>query len=233
MSIRILEMTLAQLCDALGAAGHPGYRADQLTDWVYRKGVSDLAAMSNVPKAVLADVEILTSRVIETHLSVDGTLELLLACADGERIETVLIPADDRVTACLSTQVGCGMGCTFCATGLGGLRRNLCAGEILEQLLHLRSAADGKRITNVVLMGMGEPLANFDATVSAVRAIIDPDRFGISARSVTVSTVGLPKQIRKLARENLPITLAISLHAPNDALRRELIPVADRCCWRT
>ena len=119
------------------------------------------------------------------------------------------------------------MGCVFCASGLDGLQRNLSAGEILEQVLHLRQAT-GEKVTNAVFMGAGEPLANYDATVAAVRALIDPKRFALSARKVTVSTVGLPKQIRRLAGEDLPITLALSLHAPNDALRRELIPAAAR-----
>jgi 23S rRNA (adenine2503-C2)-methyltransferase len=138
-----------------------------------------------------------------------------------------MIPTERFATACLSTQVGCAMGCAFCASGMGGLERNLTAGEILEQVLHLQQAC-GRRITHVVFMGMGEPLANYEAVVAAVRAIVDPRRFGISARHVTVSTVGLPKQIRRLAGELLPVSLAISLHAPNDALRRQLIPSAAR-----
>ena len=155
----------------------------------------------------------------------DGVIKLLIEWPDGERVECVMIPDASRRTGCVSTQAGCAMGCGFCASGLGGLGRDLTAGEIVEQLFHLQ-AAGGGRITNVVLMGIGEPLANYDASVAAVRAIVDPDRLGISPRRVTVSTVGLPGQIRRLAAEGVPVTLAISLHAPNDTLRRKLLPAA-------
>jgi 23S rRNA (adenine2503-C2)-methyltransferase len=220
-------MTPEQLAAEMEALGQPEYRADQLMDWVYRKGVTDPAKMTNVAPAVAGQLTILTSRVVQRSDSIDGTTKLLVELQDKGRIECVLIPTETRATACVSTQVGCGMGCTFCASGTGGLERNLTVGEMLEELLHLRGAT-GRRITHVVFMGMGEPLANYEGTVGAIRAIIDPRRFGISARHVTVSTVGLPKQIRRLASENLPITLAISLHAPNDALRRQLIPSAGR-----
>ena len=225
VSIRVLEHTPEELRSAVEAAGQPGYRAKQLADWVYDKAVTDPSAMSNVPEALAREARVLTSRIAARADSRDGTVKLLLELHDGERIECVLIPTRDRATACISTQVGCAFCCTFCATGQGGFLRDLTGGEILEQLLHLRQAA-GRRITNVVFMGMGEPLANYDATVRALRAIIDPERFGISARSVTVSTVGLPDGIRRLATEDIPVTLALSLHAPNDALRRELMPHA-------
>jgi len=218
-------MTAAQLRAAVEAAGHPAYRARQLAEWVWKKGVTDPAAMTNLPAAVREMFDVLTARVVARADSRDGTLKLLLELPDGERIETVLIPERSRATACVSTQAGCAIGCGFCASGRDGLRRNLSAGEIVEQVVHLQQAA-GRRVTHVVFMGMGEPLANYDATVAAVRAITDPERLGISARRVTISTVGLPKAIRRLAREGLPVTLAISLHAPHDALRRRLIPAA-------
>ncbi len=223
----MLDMTSDELRRLLADAGQQAYRADQLADWVYKKGVVDPAEMSNIPAAVARLVPVLTSRVAARSESDDGCLKLLIELHDAQRIETVLIPTARRATACVSTQVGCAMGCAFCASGLDGLVRNLTAGEIIEQVLHLQVAA-GRKVTNVVFMGMGEPLANYDATVAAVRAMIDPKRLGLSARRVTVSTVGLPDQIRKLAREDLPITLAISLHAPNDAIRGELIPAARR-----
>jgi 23S rRNA (adenine2503-C2)-methyltransferase len=225
MKPNLLELTLERLRQAVVDAGQPAYRADQLADWVYRKGVTDAAAMTNLPRGLVEGFDILTSRVAVRRESRDGVIKLLLEYRDRERIETVLIPGDSRATACLSTQVGCAFGCTFCASGLNGLARNLKTGEILEQLLHLRQAA-GRRITNVVFMGMGEPLANYSSTLEAIRAIVDPDRFGISARSVVLSTIGLPEAIRRLAREGLPITLAISLHAPTEALRRKLMPAA-------
>ncbi len=227
MKPHLLEMTADEVRRAVEAAGQKAYRAGQLADWVYAKGVTDPKKMSNLPAAVTEIFDILTSRVAARSPSSDGTLKLLLELSDGEHAETVVIPSEKRVTACLSTQVGCAMGCTFCASGMDGLKRNMSAGEILEQLLHLRQEG-GEKITNVVFMGMGEPLANYDATLAAVKAIIDPERFGISARRVTVSTVGLPKQIRRLAAEDLPVTLAISLHSPNDALRRQHKPAASK-----
>jgi len=221
----LLAMTVEELTDAVQQLGHPAYRARQLADWVYAKAVTDPAAMTNLPKALAQGFDILTSRVVARADGRDGTIKLLIELADGERIECVMMPSPKRVTACLSTQVGCSMACVFCASGMEGLRRNLSAGEILEQILHLSQACK-RRITNAVFMGVGEPLANYDATIAAVRALVDPQRFNISARHVTVSTVGLPKKIRRLAREGLPITLAISLHAPNDALRKQLLPTA-------
>ena len=206
-------------------AGHKAFRAKQLGDWVYGKGVTDPATMSNLPDAVTDEFTFLTSSIAARAESRDGTTKLLLDLCDGCQVETVLIPSDKRTTACVSTQAGCAVGCTFCASGMDGLQRNISAGEILEQLIHLRQAT-GTVPTNVVFMGMGEPLANYEATIAAVRAIIDPDRFGISARRVTVSTIGIPAAIRRLAGEDLAITLAISLHAPTDELRREIIPTA-------
>ena len=225
MSMDLLEMTVEEFRGAVADSGAPAYRADQLLDWVYRKGVTDPEKMTNLPADLARRFRVLTSRVAGRSDSRDGTVKLLLELRDGEHVETVLIPADRRATACLSTQVGCAMGCTFCASGLDGVRRNLTAGEILEQILHLQQTA-GTMVTNVVFMGMGEPLANYAATVAALRAVTDPQRFGISARKVTVSTVGLPRQIRRLGREGIPVTLAISLHAPNDALRRQLVSAA-------
>jgi len=221
----LLEMTPDQLRQAVVDAGGPAYRANQLADWVYRKGTTDPAAMTNLPRSLAESFDILTSRVVARRESRDGVIKLLLEYPDGRQVETVLIPGESRVTACLSTQVGCAFACAFCASGANGLARNLKTGEILEQLLHLRQAA-GRRITNVVFMGMGEPLANYSSALEAIRAIVDPDRFGISARSVVLSTIGLPAQIRRLAREALPITLAISLHAPTDVLRQKLMPAA-------
>ncbi|MFA6135397.1 MAG: 23S rRNA (adenine(2503)-C(2))-methyltransferase RlmN [Phycisphaerae bacterium] len=226
MKLPLLDMTLDQLRARLEEIPAPAYRADQLADWVYRKGATDPATMTNIPADLRDRVTILTSRVAAQAQSSDGSLKLLVEYEDGQQVETVLIPTDNRVTACLSTQAGCAMGCRFCASAAGGWARNLTAGEILQQVLHLQKVS-GQRVNHVVFMGMGEPLANYNATLAAVRALIDPQRFGLSARSVTISTVGLPAGIRRLAREDLPITLAISLHAPNDPLRRELIPAAE------
>jgi 23S rRNA (adenine2503-C2)-methyltransferase len=220
-------MTTDELAEAVQQVGEPAYRARQMAEWVYGKSVTDPAVMTNVPRRLTETFDILTSGVIGRADSTDGTIKLLTELADGERVECVLIPSGKRATACLSTQAGCAMGCVFCASGMDGWRRNLSADEILEQVLHLQQAGDC-RATNVVFMGTGEPLANYDAVLSAVRALIDPERFGISARHITISTVGLPKQMGQLAREDLPITLAVSLHAPNDALRRQLMPAAGK-----
>jgi len=218
-------MTPAEVRDLLAADGHKPFRADQLAEWVYGRGVTDPTGMTNLPKRVTGLFEFFTSTVVARAVSRDGTIKLLVKSPDGAAVETVLIPTRQRATVCLSTQAGCAVGCAFCASAIGGLQRNLTAGEMLQQIVHLRQSARTD-VTNVVFMGMGEPLANYDATVAAVRAIVDPERFGISARRVTVSTIGLPDKIRRLASERLPITLAISLHAPTDGLRRELIPAA-------
>ena len=221
----ILNMTPDEVTTAIVAAGGKAFRAKQLIDWVFNKSVTDTAKMSNVSASISDQFSYLTSLVIACAKSDDGTQKLLVEFSDGNRVETVFIPAAKRFTACVSTQAGCAMGCTFCASAMDGFQRNLTSGEILEQIIHLQQTT-GERITNVVFMGMGEPLANYDATVAAVRALVDPARFGISARRVTVSTIGLPDQIRKLAAEDIPFTLAISLHAPNDELRGRIIPQA-------
>ncbi|MBT3200687.1 MAG: 23S rRNA (adenine(2503)-C(2))-methyltransferase RlmN [Phycisphaerales bacterium] len=219
------EITRDKAREVLADAGHKAFRAKQLADWVYNKGVTDPTVMSNLPAAVTDEFSFLTSSVAQQADSSDGTTKLLLNLSDNCQIETVLIPSEKRATACVSTQAGCAIGCKFCASGLGGLQRNISTGEILQQLIHLRQTT-GTAPTNVVFMGMGEPLANYEASIAAIRAIIDPDRFGISARRVTLSTIGIPSAIRRLATEDLPITLAISLHAPSDELRREIIPSA-------
>jgi len=223
----LLDSTPEALAGDLKARGQPAYRTRQILDWAWRKGAPDFAAMTNLPRGLrdelAAETVVRAGRVAARSDAADGVVKLLLAWADGEQIETALIPAQRRATACVSTQAGCPVGCSFCASGADGLRRNLSAGEIVEQVLWLQDAAE-RAVTHVVFMGMGEPLLNYDATVAAVRALTDPRRGGLSARRVTVSTVGLPREIRRLAREDLPITLAISLHAPTDALRRELIP---------
>ncbi len=231
MKRHVLDMTVAQLTGAMADLGTRPFRARQVAQWIWQKHVTAFADMTDLPAGLRTRLEeklaILSARLAARTDASDGAIKLLLEFLDGQRVECVGIAAPQRLTACVSCQVGCAIGCSFCATGLDGLKRNLTAAEIVEQVFWLQSAA-GRRVTNVVFMGMGEPLANYDATVSAVRAMIDPARLGLSARHVTVSTVGLPKQIRRLAGEDIPITLAISLHAPNDALRRRLIPLAVR-----
>src|SRR5262245_21322292 len=169
---------------------------------------------------------IFSSNMARHQQSKDGNEKLLVELRDGEKVECVLRREDDRRTICISTQVGCGMGCVFCASGLLGLSRNLSAGEIVEQILRLdRLLPPLERITNIVVMGMGEPLANLPNLLKALATLDEKGGLGIGARRITISTVGLPAKIRELARLGKPYNLAVSLHAPNDSLRSELVPV--------
>lgn len=234
----LLECELSELEQWLAELGEPRYRAAQLVDWIYAKGATSFAGMSNLPKALRARLEqqavLARTTLLDERVARDGTRKLLLALADGARIECVWIPGGQRNTACLSTQVGCPVGCRFCASGLDGLERNLTAGEIVEQALWVRRlvsngrSAGAPRLSNIVIMGMGEPLANYRALVGALRILNAPWGLGLGARRITVSTIGLPQQIRRLAGDGLPVNLALSLHATDNALRRELIPWAER-----
>ncbi len=227
------SLTLDQLRAALGELGEPVYRAGQIARWVFEAGCTSFEEMSDLGKALrgrLAErFDLYISVVYRRSASQDGTVKQLLRWPDGKTSECVLIPTEQRNTACISSQVGCPVGCRFCASGLDGLERNLTPGEIIEQALRVRSEARalGGDLTHVVFMGLGEPLANYPAVIQAVRTINAPWGLNIGARKITISTVGLPKQIRRLASEGLQINLALSLHAPTDALRRELIPWAE------
>jgi 23S rRNA (adenine2503-C2)-methyltransferase len=214
----------------------PPYRAKQIFRWVQVRGAVSYDAMTDVPKALrealAARLPVRSSRVIETHRSDDHTVKLLVGLADGERVECVLIPEGDRRTACISTQVGCGVGCVFCASGAQGVVRNLEAFEIVEQVLWLRDAAtpgegaegQGARLTNVVVMGMGEPLHNVPNLVRALRLVQDPEGIDLGSRRITVSTSGPKKGFEEILASGLRVNLAISLHAPSDDLRRRLVP---------
>jgi len=220
--------------------GEPPYRARQLWEWLYVHLASDFGQMTNLPKTLRARLAEETTlgvpQVVATQLSSDGqTRKDLLRLEDGETVEAVLMRYVRRHTACISTQVGCPIGCVFCATGQAGFRRNLTAGEIVAQALHFARLlrAEGERLTNVVLMGMGEPLLNYEASLEAIRRLIDPTGFGLGQRHVTLSTVGIIPGIDRLARDvtgahggtPLQITLAISLHAATDELRDRLVPI--------
>ncbi|MEO6434471.1 MAG: 23S rRNA (adenine(2503)-C(2))-methyltransferase RlmN [Tepidisphaeraceae bacterium] len=240
--------------------GWPAFRAQQVRDWVYSKQVDLPDAMSNLSKAdraTLAErVDFSTSRIISQQASNDGTIKLLLAWGDGTQAETVMIPDGDRRTACVSSQVGCPVGCRFCASGVNGVKGNLTAGQIVEQVYRLnqilaegsgegsgfrvqgsgnasslnpepRTLNPSSRISNVVFMGMGEPMANYAAVIKAVRILNDPQCLNLGARRITISTVGVPAKMRQLAEEELSINLALSLHAPNEPLRKQLIPWAE------
>ncbi|MFO0837070.1 MAG: 23S rRNA (adenine(2503)-C(2))-methyltransferase RlmN [Phycisphaerae bacterium] len=231
-AVHLLGMTPPELGALDVLSGEPAFRVQQIFEWVYQRGVASFDEMTNLSKSLRArlasQIAIYSSRVANTAVAADETRKLLLTFPDGESAETVWIPADDRETACLSSQVGCPVGCRFCASGLDGVVRNLTAGEIVEQALRVRQliaqARPGVRLSNLVLMGMGEPLANYAHVIRAIRILNAPWGGGIGARKITLSTVGLPAQIRRLADEDLQLNLALSLHAPDDALRRELVP---------
>ena len=240
--IDLYGLDRAGLEGLLETLGEPRYRAAQVATWLAR-GVDDPAMMTDLPgelRTRLVGLTAGTSPELIAHHVADGgrTHKFLLRFADGESIETVLMRYPRRATVCISTQAGCAMGCPFCATGQAGLRRQLSAGEIVRQVVVAQRALVMGRvgdvelggegpdhITNVVYMGMGEPLANLDATVASVRWLHDPQGFGLSARGITVSTVGLVPAIGRLAELGLPLTLAVSLHAATDALRDELVPI--------
>ncbi|MFN4270411.1 MAG: 23S rRNA (adenine(2503)-C(2))-methyltransferase RlmN [Thermosynechococcus sp.] len=222
----LLGQSAAELKAWVEAQGQPGYRGQQLHQWLYQKGARSLQEITVFPKQwrdALANVEIGRSQVRYRHDAQDGTVKLLLTLADGETIETVGIPTGDRLTVCVSSQVGCPMACDFCATGKGGYRRNLASHEIIDQVLTIQGEM-GRRVSHVVFMGMGEPLLNLKAVLQAVTCL-NRD-IGIGQRHITISTVGIPQQIQRLAEYRLQITLAVSLHAPNQALREQLIPSA-------
>jgi 23S rRNA (adenine2503-C2)-methyltransferase len=211
--------------------GYPAYRARQMLDWVIHHRAKSFAQMSNLPRSLRQqlDAEWLAFATCVAYHGVapDGTDKLILKCHDGRRIECVLMVEELRRTVCLSTQVGCGIGCVFCASGLNGVERNLSADEILEQVLHLRNLLSPKeKVTHIVVMGMGESLANLDNLITALDWLCSAQAgLGISQRRVTISTVGLPEKIMRLAALDRKYHLAVSLHAPNEALRNALVPV--------
>jgi 23S rRNA (adenine2503-C2)-methyltransferase len=226
----LLDQLDAGLPEFLAEAGLPAYRARQIRRWLFAGRAAEFALMSDLPAALrgaLSEGFTLWSTTIAAHRHAnDETEKLLLQLADGNRIECVLIREGDRRTCCISTQVGCAMGCVFCASGLEGVVRNLTTGEILEQLLRLQQLLPAEeRLTHIVVMGMGEPLANLDRLLPALEWATSADGLGISARRITISTVGLPAALSRLAADKLPYHLAVSLHAPNDVLRSRLVPV--------
>ncbi len=233
--IAIYDLDLPALEDLLKAWGEPSYRAPQIWEWLYVHLVDAFSQMTNLPKSLRrrlseeATIDLL--EVVDTTRSPDGrTRKDLLQLTDGETIEAVLMRYRTRRTACLSTQVGCALGCPFCATGQMGFRRDLTSGEIVAQAVHFARPlqAEGNPLTNVVLMGMGEPLANYEESMAAIRRLNHPDGFRMGQRHITLSTVGLVPMIGRLAQEDLQITLAISLHAATDDLRNQLVPINRR-----
>ena len=231
MKIALQSLFPEELQALCRAAGQPAFRGAQLWQWVQVQGATRWEQMGNLPRA-------LKEKLAETHTpepakilkesgESSGTRKWLVGLDDGEAVETVLIPARDWTTVCLSTQVGCKMGCVFCASGKCGFARNLSAGEIVAQF-QLVAAALGKRPDNVVYMGMGEPFDNYDEVLKSVRILNHPDGLNVGARRITLSTSGLIPGIRRLAEEGLQVELSVSLHAPNHELRRRLMPVENK-----
>ncbi|AFY39031.1 23S rRNA m(2)A-2503 methyltransferase [[Leptolyngbya] sp. PCC 7376] len=222
----LLGKSLPELTEWIESTGQPKYRGKQLYQWLYQKGIRNLEEITVFPKAwraEMADYPVGRSQIHHYKTAPDGTRKYLLKLDDGLIIETVGIPTEKRLTVCVSSQVGCAMACEFCATGKMGFTRHLEAYEILDQVLTVQEDF-GQRVSNVVFMGMGEPLANLEQVIKSVHSL-NKD-VGIGQRLLTISTVGVPNQIRALAAENLQVTFAISLHAPNQQLRETLIPTA-------
>lgn len=222
----LLGQSLEQLTAWVQAHGQPAYRGKQLHQWIYQQGARSLQAITVFPKQWRAEQASTTIGRSDLHHRAeapDGTVKYLLRLVDGHIIETVGIPTAKRLTVCVSSQVGCPMGCDFCATGKGGFARNLALHEIVDQVMTVQTDFQ-QRVSNVVFMGMGEPLLNSDSVVAAVRCLNQD--VGIGQRLITISTVGIPGHIRRLAQQRLQVTLAVSLHASNQSLRTQLIPSA-------
>ncbi|BCJ85126.1 23S rRNA (adenine(2503)-C(2))-methyltransferase RlmN [Effusibacillus dendaii] len=224
-------MTLDEMEQFVVELSQPKFRAKQIFDWLYKKRVASIDEMSNLPAAFREQLKqravLASAHELMRQTSKDGTVKILLELHDGSTVETVLMRHDYGNSVCVSTQVGCRMGCTFCASTLGGLVRNLSAGEIVEQLLFYQRMLDqeGERVSSVVLMGSGEPMENYDAAMKFIDIITSPESVNIGSRHITVSTSGLVPAIRRLADEKRQITLAISLHSPFDELRTSMMPV--------
>ncbi len=229
----LLDLDPVALTAWFAEQGEKPFRAKQVLRWMHRSGVADFDAMTDIAKSLREKLKaravVLPPAVVSDKLSDDGTRKFLIDVGNGNAVETVFIPEDDRGTLCISTQAGCALDCAFCSTGKQGFNRNLTVAEIIGQLWQANNAlgavhGDERVISNVVMMGMGEPLANFDNTVAALRLMLDDHAYGLSRRRVTVSTSGLVPVMDRL-REECPVALAVSLHAPNDTLRDQLVPI--------
>ena len=228
-----LETPSQELGAWLTQQNQPKYRQAQIHRWVFSRRAADWAAMTDLPQQLRHDLadqyRLWTTEIARHTTAADGTEKLLLRLTDGRHVECVLLRDGRRRTICVSSQVGCGMGCVFCASGLGGVERNLTTGEILEQMLRLdRLLPPDDRLSHIVMMGMGEPLANLEAVLEALETVSRADSLGISGRRITISTVGIPRAMRRLAERDVHYRLAVSLHAPNDALRNELVPIHEK-----
>jgi 23S rRNA (adenine2503-C2)-methyltransferase len=239
----LFGMSRDALVAVLAEAGEPPFRAKQVYAWLYHRRVRSFSAMANLPKPLRVALderyELTWPEVAERTLSFDGTRKYLFRLGDGATIEAVYLPEDDRRTICISTQAGCPLRCAFCLTGIAGYKRNLKPHEILGQVstvmeehpvtaAHPHRQEDDPFPWNVVMMGMGEPLLNYEATVASLRVLMDPDGFGVPPRKLTLSTVGILPALEKLAAEAVRPNLAISLHAPDPGLRRALMPIEEK-----
>lgn len=233
--VSFFDLPLEKLEERVAALGGQKYRAKQLWDWAYDKLVPSYEAMANVPSALRSQLEtdlpFGSMRLVREFTADDGeTVKLLYQTFDGQFVETVLMLYPDRATVCVSCQVGCAVGCAFCATGLGGLTRNLTAGEIVQQTVDAarRARQLGRSLTNLVMMGMGEPMQNYVETMTFIGIINDHRGLNFGARRITISTSGIVPRIDALAKEPYQVNLAVSLHAPNDELRSRLVPINSR-----
>lgn len=226
----LLSLSADELQAWLVSVGEPKFRLKQIQKWMIERRIQSFEEMSDLPltlrNKLASEFRFSSFEPVGHQIAADQTEKLLLKLHDSELVECVLMRDPGRRTVCISTQVGCAMGCVFCASGLLGVKRDLTTAEIFEQVLVLhRLMADDERITNVVVMGIGEPLANYNNLMQALEFLTSADGFGLGARRITVSTVGLPKKIREFARSGRQYNLAVSLHAPNDQLRTEIVPV--------
>lgn len=229
--VNLLDLSPAELRGFLADLSEPPYRAAQIMAWLYRRGADSFAQMTDLPRALreklpeLAETGLLP--IVAEQSAHEGTRKLLFALPDGHGVETVILPYEHGTSACVSTQVGCRWGCGFCASGQSGFVRNLKPAEIMAQVLQVKNNLQSGEMAlkSIVLMGTGEPLDNWEGTVAFLRAARDPELLGMSLRHITLSTVGLPERIRALADFRWPVTLAVSLHAAEDALRDKIMPV--------
>ncbi|MEM6978319.1 MAG: 23S rRNA (adenine(2503)-C(2))-methyltransferase RlmN, partial [Planctomycetota bacterium] len=229
----LLDWSTEALAKWLVEHGQKPFRAKQIRRWIYQGRVTSFDAMTDLPAALRRQLEdsfeLFVARDVVVSSSRDGTEKLLIELAGGGEVECVLLRDGTRRSICVSSQVGCAMGCVFCASGLDGVERNLTQGEIVEQMLRLqRRLPPDERLSHIVMMGMGEPLANLPRVLAALSDAKAKDGLGISPRRITISTVGLPTAIDKLAKSGVPYNLAVSLHAPNDTLRSQIVPVNQR-----
>ncbi len=222
-------LTLEELEEILAEWSQPAFHVKQIFAWIYQKQITDFGAMTNLSPALRRRLKenfsIQGIKLVESLKAYDGTEKLLLELKDKNLIEAVTIPAEKRITGCISTQVGCKFACCLCASGLLGFKRNLTSGEMLEEILYLKNNSQSRKLTHLVFMGTGEPLDNYEQVIKAIRIINSPHAFNIGARRITISTCGIAPGIKKLAEENLQVELSVSLHAPDEKIRSQIMPV--------